>query len=106
VTDEGVGKERDAGRSAEAALRDRRELNNGAGDALSVAFELALTPAIFAVAGWRLDLWLGTSPLFLIVLFVFVMAYEFWKLFGRYDARMKVHEETLRAPRRPGGGAP
>jgi len=98
VTNDGAREERNAG-AAEAARRARRDLNNGAGDALTVAFELALTPALFAVAGWRLDLWLGTSPLFLVALFVFVMAYEIWKLFVRYDARMRVEEQSLRLGR-------
>ena len=95
MTDEGVRDEVDARRADEARLQERRALNNGAGDALAVAFELALTPAIFAFAGWRLDLWLGTTPLFLLVLFLFVMGYEIWKLFTRYDARMKDHERAL-----------
>ena len=104
MTDEGVGRQRDAGGPDETFLRDRRDLNNGFGDALAVAFELALTPAIFAVAGWRLDLWLGTTPLFLVALFAFVMAYEIWKLFTRYDARMRVQEQELRNRHRTGDG--
>ena len=42
----------------------RRELNNGFGEALAKAFELAVTPAIFAFLGHLLDRRLGTSPLF------------------------------------------
>lgn len=80
-------------------LRARRDLNNGAGDALAVAFELALTPAIFAFLGWRLDAWLGTSPVFLLALFLLVTAYEMWKLFARYDARMCDEEQALRLGR-------
>jgi hypothetical protein len=30
-----------------------------------------------------------------VVLFLLVMAYEIWKLFTRYDARMRAHEEAL-----------
>lgn len=89
MTDDAVAKQR-------KALSDRRALNNQAGDALAVAFELALTPAIFAFLGWRLDEWLGTTPLFLVTLFVFVMAYELWKTFGRYDARMRAEEQAMR----------
>ena len=44
-------------------LSSKRELNKGFGDALQVAVELAVTPAIFAFLGWKLDSWLGTSPL-------------------------------------------
>ena len=84
----------------EDRLQARRDLNNGFGDTLAVAFELALTPAIFAFLGWRLDEWLGTTPLFLVVLFVLVMAYEIWKLFTRYDARMREHERALHLGRK------
>ncbi len=92
---------------ADARLRERQALNNGAGDALSVAVELAVTPAIFAFLGWRLDRWLGTTPLFLLVLFVTVAVYEIWKLFGRYDARMRAEEDALlRRPRRTQDGLP
>ena len=45
-----------------ADLSTKQDLNRGAGDALSTAFELAVTPAILALVGWRLDAWLGTSP--------------------------------------------
>ena len=103
MTDEGVRRQREARGFDEASLRDRRELNNGAGDALAVAFELALTPAIFAFIGWRIDLWLGTTPLFLLVLFVLVMGYEIWKLFSRYDTRMRAHEQELRSRHRTDG---
>ena len=72
-----------------ADLSARRELNRGAGDALSMAFELAVTPALLALIGWRLDVWLGTSPLFLLALFLFTVGYEIWKQFVRYDAQMR-----------------
>ena len=100
MTDEGAARQRGAGRSEEDRLQARRDLNNGFGDTLAVAFELALTPAIFAFGGWRLDEWLGTTPLFLVVLFLLVMTYEIWKLFTRYDARMRQHEQALRLGRR------
>ena len=73
-------------------LRERRELNNGFGNAMSRAFELAATPAIFAGFGWLIDRQLGTSPLFLLVLFFFAIAgvgYMAWK---KYDAEMAAHE--------------
>jgi hypothetical protein len=80
-------------------LAERQELNNGFGYALAAAFELALTSAIFAFLGWRLDLWLGTTPLFLLVLFAFTAGYEFWKLYREYDARMREHESKLLGPK-------
>lgn len=76
-------------------LSARRELSRGFGEALSTAVELAVTPALFALLGWRLDLWLGTSPLLLVVLFLFTMGYEIWKLFVRYDAKMRREEAKV-----------
>ena len=76
-------------------LRAKRDLNNGFGEALSRAVELALTPAIFAVIGWRIDLALGTSPLFLVALFLLVISYVTWKLFMGYDAEMRRREDEL-----------
>jgi len=82
-------------------LSDNREVSRGFGDALSTAFELAVTPAIVAFLGWRLDAWLGTTPLFLLVFFVFTMGYEIWKLFRRYATQMQQQEAKVAGLRRP-----
>lgn len=87
-------------------LPAKRELNRGFGDALATAFELAVTPAILALIGWRLDAWLGTMPVFLVALFAFTMSYEIWKLFRRYDAQMRDHEARVPGLRRPDGEEP
>jgi F0F1-type ATP synthase assembly protein I len=84
-----------------ADLSAKRELNRGAGDALSKAVELSVTPAIFAFLGWRLDAWLGTAPLLLLVLFLLTMGYEIWKLFVHYDAEMRDHEAKVAGLGRP-----
>jgi F0F1-type ATP synthase assembly protein I len=78
-----------------ADISAKRELHRGAGDALSTAIELAVTPAVFAFIGWWVDSKLGTTPLFLVVLFLFTMGYEIWKLFLRYDAEMQDHESKV-----------
>ncbi len=83
----------------------KQELNRGFGDALATAFELALTPAIMALIGWQLDRWLGTGPGLFLFFFVFTVSYEIWKLFKRYDARMKDEQarvKGLRPPEEPG----
>jgi F0F1-type ATP synthase assembly protein I len=87
-------------------LPAKRELNRGFGDALATAFELAVTPAILALIGWRLDAWLGTTPVFLVALFAFTMSYEIWKLFRRYDAQMRDHEARVPGLRRPDSEEP
>jgi F0F1-type ATP synthase assembly protein I len=82
----------------------KRELNNGFGNALTVAVELAVTPAIFALLGWQIDRWLGTSPLFLLLFFVFTVGYVSWKQYVTYDAKMRHQEHELlgrHADRRP-----
>lgn len=76
-------------------LSAKRELNNGFGNALSTAAELAITPALLALIGWQIDRWVGTSPLFLIVLFTFTIGYVGWKQFRAYDETMSRHELEL-----------
>jgi F0F1-type ATP synthase assembly protein I len=69
-------------------LRDRRELNNGFGNALTVAVELTVTPMIFGFFGYLLDGRLGTRPVFMLVFFLFVLGYVVWKQFGLYSKTM------------------
>jgi hypothetical protein len=73
-------------------LSAKRELNNGFGNALNAAVELAVTPALLALIGWQIDRWLGTSPLFLVALFAFTIVYVAWKQFRAYDTTMREHE--------------
>jgi hypothetical protein len=80
-------------------LSAKRELNNGFGNALNSAVELAVTPALFALIGWQVDHWLGTRPLFLIGLFAFTMVYVAWKQFAAYDTTMRRQEQELLGPR-------
>lgn len=69
-------------------LSQRRELNNGAGEALTRAFELVLTPLIFASLGWMLDRRLDSFPLISLGFFLFAFGYEAWKHLRRYSAEM------------------
>ena len=82
-------------------LRDRRELNNGAGDALNRAVELVITPLIFGFFGFLLDAWLGTRPLCMFVLFLFVLGYVVWKNFALYSREMDREQHRVL-----GGGGP
>jgi F0F1-type ATP synthase assembly protein I len=76
-----------------------REINNGAGDALSRAFELTLTPVILGAVGWFLDARFGTRPWIALTLFAFTIGYLAWKFYVRYDADMREQERRLLAPR-------
>ena len=76
-------------------LQEKRELNTGFGDALARAFELVVTPGIFALLGWLLDRRLGTTPIFAFVFFFVVLGYVIWKLWMGYEADMQRHERGL-----------
>jgi len=85
-------------------LRERRELNQGLGDAFATAFELAAVTAIFLGIGWLLDRWLGTAPWFMVGLTLFCLIGKSILLMATYNEKMKRHEaervERLRgAPR-------
>lgn len=67
----------------------------GADDGITAAFELVLTPALFAFFGYLIDRWLGTTPIFILVLAAIVLAYEVWKLCAGYTERMKAYEASL-----------
>ena len=86
-------------------LSAKRELNKGFGDALAVAVELAVTPAIFAFLGWRLDEWLGTTPLFLLVFFLFTFSYVAWREYTSTSCGWSEHEQELLGPEARRGGA-
>lgn len=73
-------------------LRERRELNNGFGRTFSRAFELAGTMGIFLGIGWLADRALGTKPVFMILLFLFVVAGQGYLMWKQYDAEMQGHE--------------
>jgi ATP synthase protein I len=63
--------ERLAGAARRSAGPERSEKRGGQiGVALRLATELVAGPAVGAFIGWYLDGWLGTMPLFLLVLFV------------------------------------
>ena len=76
-------------------LSAKRELNKGFSDALNAAVELAVTPAVLALIGWQIDRWLGTSPVFLIALFVFTLSYVAWKHFVLYSSQMDQEHDRL-----------
>ena len=76
-------------------LQEKRELNTGFGDALARAFELVVTPGVFALLGWLIDRQLGTTPVFAFVFFFLVLGYVVWKLWMGYEADMQRHERGL-----------
>ena len=76
-------------------LRDRRETYRGFGDGLARAFEIAMTPVIFGAGGWALDRWLGTSPVFTVLLFVWALTVTVGMAIRDYNAKMRLEEDRL-----------
>jgi F0F1-type ATP synthase assembly protein I len=75
-------------------LPKQTRVNND--DALGIAIEFAVIMVLFFGAGWLLDNWLGTLPLFMIVFTLLGAVGLFTKHKYRYDAKM----EALEAERR------
>lgn len=70
-------------------------LNRG----LSNGIEIAVVTMLFCFAGFGLDKWLGTSPIFTIVLSFVGIAGVFARAYYTYKADMERHEAARRAPR-------
>ena len=66
-----------------------------AGDALSIAFELVATPAVFAFFGWLIDRALDTQPIFTLVLCLLTASYTSWKAMRAYSERMEAFDRNL-----------
>jgi F0F1-type ATP synthase assembly protein I len=80
------------GEASSAALLARQQTYRGFGDALAMAFELVMTPMLFGLGGYGLDRWLGTSPVFTIVLSLLGIIGISVRMYYDYDARMRVHD--------------
>ena len=80
--------------------RAKRDLYNGFGNTLSRAFEIALIPLIFALPGWGVDHWLGTSPLFALLGGLFGLAGVSARTYFEYAARMDRELANLPGARR------
>ncbi|MCY3848055.1 MAG: AtpZ/AtpI family protein [Cyanobacteria bacterium MAG COS4_bin_21] len=78
-------------------MTQNRQLHNrqSAGDALSIAFELVATPALFAFFGWLIDGALGTRPVFTLVLCLLTAVYAGWKAVKAYSDRMDAYDREL-----------
>lgn len=90
-------------RSVARKVIERQELYNGFGNGLALAFELALTPAIFGLMGYGLDRRLGTLPIFTTVLALLCIVGLGVRQYYGYDARMKEHEAAGPWARKPPG---
>lgn len=66
-------------------------------DTLGRGMDLALVSIVFLGLGYLLDRWLGTQPLFMIVLFLLAVIGQFISMRYRYEARMQQLEAERRA---------
>lgn len=83
----------DAGATPERGVH--HALYHGFGNALGTAVELALTPALFALAGLWLDRRLGTARVFTIALFLFAVVGLAVRYYYSYTDEMKKAEDAL-----------
>lgn len=82
---------------------ERAELIKGLGDDVAArGFELVGAPVLFALLGFALDRWIGTTPLFTVLLAVFALAGTSYMLWFKYDEQMKAHEADAVWNRRKG----
>ncbi|MCU1360146.1 MAG: hypothetical protein JWN99_1435, partial [Ilumatobacteraceae bacterium] len=59
--------------------------------------EFALGIAIFLGLGYLLDHWLGTKPVFMIIMFLLGVVGQFAALWYRYEASMAEHDQQRTA---------
>lgn len=72
----------------------RGDLYRSFGDSYTRAFELAVTPAIFGLAGYGLDRWFGILPVLTIVFSLWAVIALLLRTWYGYVARMQEHEAT------------
>lgn len=73
-------------------LTGSTRINRGTDDRLGKSIDVALVTLVFLGAGWALDHWLDTKPIFMIAFVVLALIGEFVRFWYDYDARMKVLE--------------
>ncbi len=69
-----------------------RDVNNGFGDGLAAAFEIVVTPLLFAFFGYLLDRWLGLHLVFALIFGLFTFGYMMYKLVRQYSSEMARHD--------------
>jgi F0F1-type ATP synthase assembly protein I len=74
-------------------------------DSFGRGMDIALSVALFFGIGFFVDRWLGTTPLFMIVLTVVAVIGFFISLKYRYNAHMEQLEAERAARARPGRAA-
>jgi hypothetical protein len=79
----------------------RRMLAPGIGDTLARGFEWAATIAIFLGVGYVLDRVLGTTPVFMVILFVFALVGQTVRAYFHFGDEIDREGAARRALARP-----
>jgi F0F1-type ATP synthase assembly protein I len=69
--------------------------SNAIADGFAKAVEFVVTPMIFGVGGFFLDRWLGTSPVFTVILFVWALTVTVGMAVRDYNQKMRAEEDRL-----------
>jgi F0F1-type ATP synthase assembly protein I len=79
-------------------LRPKRDIAlMGSDDSMTKGIEIAGTVLVLFVMGFFLDRWLGTAPIFMIVLTIIAMVVQFIKMYYVYSAQMETKERQRAA---------
>lgn len=79
-------------------LRPKRDIAlMGSDDSMTKGIEIAGTVLVLFAIGFFVDRWLGTAPIFMIVLTVVAMVVQFIKMYYVYSAQMTTKENQRAA---------
>jgi F0F1-type ATP synthase assembly protein I len=78
-----------------AKLSQQAAGGNAVADGFSKAVEFVVTPGLFATGGYFLDRWLGTSPVFTVLLFVWALTVTVGMAVRDYNQKMRAEEDRL-----------
>ncbi|HEV3352969.1 MAG TPA: AtpZ/AtpI family protein [Acidimicrobiales bacterium] len=81
--------------SQQVAGGSNTETANAVADGFAKAVEFVVTPLLFGVGGYFLDRWLGTSPVFTVILFVWALTVTVGMAVRDYNAKMRAEEDRL-----------
>jgi F0F1-type ATP synthase assembly protein I len=81
--------------SQQAAGGGNTRAASAVADGFTKAVEFVATPLLFGVGGYFLDRWVGTSPVFTVILFVWALAVTVGMAVRDYNAKMRVEEDRL-----------
>ena len=85
---------------------DATRINRGTDDKIGKGIDVALVTLAFLGIGYVLDRWLGTKPVFMVILVVLALIGEFVRFWYDYDARMKVLEAQRASTSRSSSPSP